>query len=40
MAWTASILLGLLEAVWAVALDRSAGSSRRAPIVVFADGTG
>jgi quaternary ammonium compound-resistance protein SugE len=36
MAWTVLILSGLLEAVWAVALDRSAGFSRPVPTVVFA----
>ncbi|WP_030544843.1 multidrug efflux SMR transporter [Streptomyces albus] len=36
MAWTVLILSGVLEAVWATALDRSQGFSRLWPSVVFA----
>ena len=36
MAWFVLIVSGLLEAVWAVALDRSAGFTRVVPTVVFA----
>ncbi len=35
MAWFVLIVSGLLEAVWAVALDRSAGFTRPVPTVVF-----
>lgn len=36
MAWIVLVLSGLLETVWAVALDRSAGFSRPVPSAVFA----
>ena len=36
MAWFVLIVSGMLEAVWAVALDRSAGFTRVVPTVVFA----
>ena len=36
MAWFVLIVSGMLEAVWAVALDRSAGFTRLVPTVVFA----
>ena len=36
MAWLALIVSGALEAVWAVALDRSSGFSRLGPSLVFA----
>lgn len=36
MYWLVLILSGVLEAVWATALGRSAGLSRLAPSVVFA----
>ena len=36
MAWIALIVSGLLETVWAIALDRSAGFARPVPTVVFA----
>ncbi|NJQ01680.1 DMT family transporter [Streptomyces zingiberis] len=35
MAWTVLILSGVLEAVWATALDRSQGFSRPGPSVLF-----
>ncbi|GAA2525305.1 DMT family transporter [Pilimelia columellifera] len=35
MAWLVLVLSGVLEAVWAVALARSAGFTRLAPSVVF-----
>ncbi|MEV4642655.1 SMR family transporter [Actinoplanes sp. NPDC049548] len=35
MAWVVLIVSGVLEAVWAVALDRSAGFQRLVPSVVF-----
>ncbi|WP_216822843.1 multidrug efflux SMR transporter [Aeromicrobium sp. A1-2] len=35
MAWSILVLSGVLEAVWATALGRSAGLSRLAPTVVF-----
>lgn len=35
MAWIVLVVSGLLEAVWATALDRSDGFSRVAPTVVF-----
>lgn len=35
MSWLVLMLSGALEAVWAVALDRSAGLSRLGPAVVF-----
>ncbi|MEU4424874.1 SMR family transporter [Actinoplanes sp. NPDC024001] len=36
MAWFALIVSGMLETVWAIALDRSAGFSRPLPTAVFA----
>ena len=36
MAWLVLVLSGMLEAVWATALDRSEGFSRFGPSVVFA----
>jgi quaternary ammonium compound-resistance protein SugE len=36
MAWIVLIISGVLEAVWAVALDRSAGFTRPLPTGVFA----
>lgn len=38
MAWSVLILAGLLEAVWAIALDRSQNLRRPVPAVVFAVG--
>jgi quaternary ammonium compound-resistance protein SugE len=38
MAWIVIVISGVLETVWAVALDRSAGFSRPVPTVVFAVG--
>ncbi len=35
MAWIVLVVSGLLETVWAIALDRSAGFSRPLPSVVF-----
>lgn len=35
MAWLVLILSGVLEAVWAVALDKSAGFTRLTPSIVF-----
>ena len=35
MAWFVLILSGVLETVWAIALDRSAGFSRLLPSAVF-----
>jgi quaternary ammonium compound-resistance protein SugE len=35
MAWIILVLSGVLEAVWAAALDRSEGFSHPAPTVVF-----
>ncbi|GIF13496.1 DMT family transporter [Actinoplanes teichomyceticus] len=35
MAWTVLVVSGLLEAAWAIALDRSAGFSRPLPTVIF-----
>ncbi|MEV4122188.1 SMR family transporter [Micromonospora sp. NPDC049645] len=35
MAWLVLVISGLLEAAWAIALDRSAGFSRPVPSVVF-----
>lgn len=35
MAWVLLIVSGMLEAVWATALDRSDGFTRLAPTVVF-----
>lgn len=36
MAWIVLVFSGLLETVWAIALDRSAGFSRPLPSAVFA----
>jgi quaternary ammonium compound-resistance protein SugE len=36
MAWLVLVVSGMLETVWATALDRSAGFSRLVPTVVFA----
>ena len=36
MAWLVLIISGMLETVWAIALDRSAGFTRPAPTAVFA----
>ncbi|MGA5298998.1 DMT family transporter [Nucisporomicrobium flavum] len=36
MSWLVLVLSGMLEAVWAAALDRSQGFSRLVPSVVFA----
>ena len=38
MAWFVLIVSGVLETVWAVALDRSAGFSRPLPSIVFGVG--
>jgi quaternary ammonium compound-resistance protein SugE len=35
MSWIVLILSGVLEAVWAIALDRTQGFTRPAPTVVF-----
>jgi quaternary ammonium compound-resistance protein SugE len=35
MAWIVLVLSGMLETVWAVALERSAGLSRPVPAAVF-----
>lgn len=35
MAWIVLVVSGMFEAVWAVALDRSAGFTRLAPSLVF-----
>ncbi|MGC4895804.1 DMT family transporter [Micromonospora sp. DT31] len=35
MAWIVLVLSGLLETVWAIALDRSAGFTRPLPSTVF-----
>lgn len=35
MAWVVLVLSGVLEAVWAVALSKSAGLSRPAPSLLF-----
>jgi quaternary ammonium compound-resistance protein SugE len=35
MAWLVLVVSGMLETVWATALDRSAGFSRLVPAVVF-----
>jgi quaternary ammonium compound-resistance protein SugE len=35
MAWLVLVVSGLLETVWAIALDRSAGFTRPLPIAVF-----
>ncbi|MGA8118036.1 MAG: SMR family transporter [Actinocatenispora sp.] len=36
MAWVVLIISGVLETVWAIALDRSAGFSRPLPTGIFA----
>ena len=36
MAWFVLVVSGLLETVWAIALDRSSGFSRPMPTAVFA----
>jgi quaternary ammonium compound-resistance protein SugE len=36
MAWLVLVASGILEAVWATALDRSAGFSRLLPSLIFA----
>jgi quaternary ammonium compound-resistance protein SugE len=36
MAWVVLIISGLLETVWAIALDRSAGFTRLRPTGIFA----
>ncbi len=36
MAWTVLVLSGVLEAVWATALGKSAGFTRLVPTIVFA----
>ncbi len=36
MAWTILVISGVLEAVWATALDRTEGFTRLVPSVVFA----
>ncbi len=36
MSWLVLVLSGVLEAVWATALSRSAGLTRLAPALVFA----
>jgi quaternary ammonium compound-resistance protein SugE len=36
MSWLVLVLSGVLEAVWATALSRSAGFTRPAPSIVFA----
>jgi quaternary ammonium compound-resistance protein SugE len=35
MAWAVLVVSGVLETVWAIALDRSSGFSRLAPTAVF-----
>lgn len=35
MAWVVLVVSGMLETVWALALDRSAGFSRPVPVAVF-----
>ena len=35
MAWAVLVVSGLLETVWAIALDRSSGFSRLAPSLIF-----
>jgi quaternary ammonium compound-resistance protein SugE len=35
MAWLVLVISGVLETVWAIALDRSAGFTRPAPTAVF-----
>ncbi|GLY75115.1 DMT family transporter [Actinoallomurus iriomotensis] len=36
MSWIVLVLSGVLESVWATALDRSHGFTKPAPVVVFA----
>jgi quaternary ammonium compound-resistance protein SugE len=38
MAWTVLVISGMLETVWAIALERSAGFTRPLPIAVFGVG--
>jgi quaternary ammonium compound-resistance protein SugE len=38
MAWLVLVASGLLETVWAVALDRSSGFTRPVPVAVFVVG--
>ncbi|XVU27249.1 DMT family transporter [Actinoplanes sp. CA-054009] len=38
MAWLVLVVSGMLESVWAIALDRSAGFTRPIPSIVFAVG--
>ena len=38
MAWVVLVISGMLETVWAIALQRSAGFSRPVPTVVFGVG--
>ena len=38
MAWSVLVLAGLLEAAWAIALDKSQGLRRPVPAIVFAAG--
>jgi quaternary ammonium compound-resistance protein SugE len=38
MAWFVLVLSGILESVWAVALDRSAGFTRPVPTAIFGVG--
>jgi quaternary ammonium compound-resistance protein SugE len=38
MAWIVLVISGVLETVWAVALERSAGFSRPLPVAVFGIG--
>lgn len=40
MAWILLVVSGVLEAVWAAALDASDGFRRRSPVVVFVVGMG
>ncbi|WP_433295433.1 DMT family transporter [Actinoplanes sp. CA-030573] len=35
MAWVILVLSGMLETVWVLALDRSAGFSRPVPVAIF-----
>jgi quaternary ammonium compound-resistance protein SugE len=35
MAWVALVVSGMLETVWAIALDRSAGFTRPVPTTIF-----
>ncbi|MEU8818022.1 SMR family transporter [Actinoplanes sp. NPDC048796] len=38
MAWLVLVVSGMLESVWAIALDRSAGFTRPIPSIVFGAG--